>query len=109
MSVLFGEWNFDGKPADQELLSSADEMLSPFAPDALSHYQGDGIISSYHAFYTTAESRREKQPFISDSEAVIAWDGRLDNREELARELGKALSVEATDVEIVAAAFDRWS
>lgn len=108
MSVLFGEWNFDGKPVDPELVSSADEMLSPYAPDALGHYEGDGIVLAHHALHTTAESRRERQPFVSASGMVLTWDGRLDNREELIGELRNTLSTEATDVEVVAAAFDRW-
>ena len=108
MSVLFGEWNFDGKPVDPELVSSADAMLTPYAPDALSHYEGDGIVLDYHAIHTTTESRRERQPFVSASGAVLTWDGRLDNREELIGELRNTLSTEATDVEVVAAAFDRW-
>jgi len=37
----------------------------------------------YRAFHTTKESRRESQPHVSPSGAVITWDGRLDNRAEL--------------------------
>jgi len=108
MSVLFGEWNIDGKPVEPEMVSAADEILAPYAPDALSHYEGAGFVFAYHAFHTTAESRREKQPFVAASGIVLTWDGRLDNREELISELRNGLTNEATDVEIVAAAFDRW-
>ena len=50
MSVLFGEWNFDGKPVDSRVVSSTDAMLAPYAPDAHSHYKGDGIVLAYHGF-----------------------------------------------------------
>src|SRR6185437_3813883 len=51
---------------------------------------------------------REKQPHISNSGAVITWDGRLDNRGELIRELADVLTTDSTDVEIVAAAYEEW-
>lgn len=108
MSVLFGEWNFDGRPVDQEMVSAADAMLAPYAPDALDHYNGDGILLAYHAFHTTGESRREKQPFVSASGAVLTWDGRLDNREELIAELRDTVTNGATEVEVAARAYDRW-
>jgi asparagine synthase (glutamine-hydrolysing) len=108
MSVLFGEWNFDGKRVDPELLPSADAILSAYAPDALSHYYGDGIVLAYHALHTTAESRCEKQPLASVSGAVLSWDGRLDNREDLVSQLSNTVTNDTTDVEIVAAAFDCW-
>jgi asparagine synthetase B (glutamine-hydrolysing) len=107
MSILFGEWNFDRRPVDPEVLSSADALLEPYAPDAHSQYKGGGIVLTYYALHTTAESRLEKQPFVSASGAVFTWDGRLDNREELIRELRDNLT-KATDVEIVAVTFARW-
>lgn len=41
---------------------------------------------------------------------MVCWDGRLDNREELIRELKetKALNSEATDLDITAAAYVAW-
>jgi asparagine synthase (glutamine-hydrolysing) len=108
MSVLFGIWSCDGRPVDPELIRAADAMLAPYAPDGAVHYRGEGITLVQHALHTTAESRREKQAHVSNSGAVITWDGRLDNREELVRELGDTLTNHSTDVEIVGAGFDRW-
>jgi asparagine synthase (glutamine-hydrolysing) len=48
------------------------------------------------------------QPHISSSGAAITWDGRLDNRAELISEVPDALTAKSTDVEIVAAAYERW-
>lgn len=108
MSVLLGMWQFDEKPVDLETVNAAGTMLAPYAPDAHSHYIGAGITLAYHALYTTAESHYEKQPFISASGAVLTWDGRLDNREELICELAGKVTGVSTDVEIVGASFDRW-
>jgi asparagine synthase (glutamine-hydrolysing) len=109
MSVFFGIWNVTGGSADRSILTSADISLAPYAPDGLpSHYVDEQIAISYHAFHTTAESRGEQQPFISRLGSLVVWDGRLDNRKELIAELGAGLSPVSTDVQIVAAAFDRW-
>ncbi|MGA7291189.1 MAG: asparagine synthase-related protein, partial [Terriglobales bacterium] len=40
--------------------------------------------------------------------AVITWDGRLDNRADLISELRDSLTVNSTDVAIVAAAYEKW-
>jgi asparagine synthase (glutamine-hydrolysing) len=108
VSVQFGIWNFDRRPVDRQLICAADPMLAAYAPDGGSHYHGEGITLVHHALHTTAESRREKQPYIATSGAVIVWDGRLDNREELIQELEGTLTNRSTDVEIVSAGFDRW-
>ena len=63
-------------------------------------YSTGGIRILYRAFHTTKESRRQKQPHISSSGAVITWDGRLDNRADLISELRDSLTVNSTDVAI---------
>src|SRR4029077_9993036 len=50
----------------------------------------------------------EVQPHNAPSAAVLTWDGRLDNRDELVRELNAVLNTRSTDVSIVAAAYERW-
>jgi len=42
------------------------------------------------------------------SGVVITWDGRLDNRADLVHQMGNPLSMEHTDVSIVAAAYQLW-
>ena len=69
---------------------------------------GKIIWASFSAFHTTQESRREVQPYVCESGAIITWDGRLDNREQLISLVGREHSSLPTDLEIVAAAFERW-
>jgi asparagine synthase (glutamine-hydrolysing) len=45
---------------------------------------------------------------VSKSGAVLTWDGRLDNREELVAQLKKPPSSEWSDVSLVASAYERW-
>jgi len=108
MSVQFGRWNFDGRPAEPSYLEKAGRMLVPYGPDAQGAYIKDSVGILFHAFHTTKESRRETQPHLTPSGAVLTWDGRLDNRTELINELRDGLTVSATDVAIAAAAYEAW-
>jgi asparagine synthase (glutamine-hydrolysing) len=108
MSVQFGRWNFDGKPVERNYLEKVNTVLAPYGPDGASCYSIENISIVYHAFHTTRESRRESQPHITASGAVITWDGRMDNREELIRESSDVLTAASTDVAIVDAVYERW-
>ena len=85
MSVQFGRCNFDGQPVDPSTNSiEVDEMLAPYGPDNGRHlYVRDAVG------YLRAHSRPrrnpggEAEPPLTASGSFIAWDGRLDNREEL--------------------------
>jgi asparagine synthase (glutamine-hydrolysing) len=109
VSVQFGRWNFDGKPVDRDYLKKVKLAMAPYGPDGASSYCKNNISILYHALHTTKESRGEKQPHLTASGTVITWDGRLDNRAELIRELGDILTIDPTDVSIIAAAYEKWS
>lgn len=108
MSVQFGRCNFDGKPVDPKDFDEVRPVLVPYGPDGEGYVCRDNMGVLYQAFYTTKESRDEGQPHVSASGAVITWDGRLDNRQELIGRLAGRLSHKSTDLEIVGAAFERW-
>src|SRR6202453_313241 len=108
MSVQFGRWNFEGQPPAPDYIEKVSATLAPYGPDSNESYAKGGINILYRAFHTTKESHREKQPHISSSGAVITWDGRLDNRTDLISELRDSLTVNSTDVAIVAAAYEKW-
>src|SRR5258707_11969162 len=108
MSIQFGRWNFEGQPAALDYIEKVSATLAPYGPDSNESYSEGGVKILYRAFCTTKESRRETQPHISPSGAVITWDGRLDNRAELISELQDALAFDSTDVGIVAVAYEKW-
>jgi asparagine synthase (glutamine-hydrolysing) len=108
MSVQFGRWNLYGKPVDPSYLAKVKPLIAPYGPDDEGAYATTNVSILYRAFHTTKESRRETQPYITQSGGVITWDGRLDNRAELIRRLRDTLAITATDVSIVAAAYDEW-
>jgi asparagine synthase (glutamine-hydrolysing) len=108
MSVQFGTWNFEGQPPAPDYIEKVSAALAPYGPDSNESYSKGGVRILYRAFHTTKESRREKQPHVSSSGAMITWNGRLDNRAELIEELRDVLAFDSTDVAIVAAAYERW-
>jgi asparagine synthase (glutamine-hydrolysing) len=108
MSVQAGTWNFDGRPVDPKQIEDISEFLKQQGPDGESRYVNGSVVLLYRPFHTTAESRREKQPYFSHRGFILTWDGRLDNRHTLIADLRSDLEANPTDVAIVAAAFDRW-
>jgi asparagine synthase (glutamine-hydrolysing) len=108
MSVQAGVWNFDGSPADPKQIEDMSDFSKRQGRDGNSRYVDGSVALLYHPFHTTAESRREKQPHLSRRGFVLTWDGRLDDRELLIADLHSNLEAEPTDIDIVAAAFDRW-
>jgi asparagine synthase (glutamine-hydrolysing) len=107
MSVQFGECHFDGEPVDPKDLDEIRPVLAPYGPDGEGSICKDGLGVLYRAFRTTKESRNEVQPMTSRSGNVFMWDGRLDNREDLAWQLRGELSPSPTDLEIVATAYEK--
>jgi len=108
MSVQFGRCNFDGQPVNPDYLSKVMTTLLPHGTDDASTYCEGPVAVLCRAFHTTKESRREVQPYLSGLGSVIAWDGRLDNREELAHELESHNDTDVTDLALVATAYERW-
>ena len=108
MSIQFGKWNVDGRPVGNEELDKVRRILAPFASDDKGSMTHEGLAILHHAFHTTHESYREKQPVLLPSGVILTWDGRLDNREALMSELGPGTENSAPDSEIVAAAYERW-
>ena len=107
MSVQLGRLNFDGTPSDEDYLQKVNCVLAPYGPDGVTAYSKGGLNILRFAFHTTKESRLETQPHVLPSGAVITWDGRLDNPADLIGKFSDVLSNNASDVSIVAAAYER--
>src|SRR6267378_202024 len=108
MSALFGIWNLDGRPVEAHYLRQVAALLAPQGPDRESTYAKDNLGIVYSAFHTTKESRHEVQPHVTRSGVVVNWEGRLDNREELANDLAELAPNNTTDIALAALGFDRW-
>jgi asparagine synthase (glutamine-hydrolysing) len=108
MSAQFGRWTYDGRPVSPEFVERVKSLVAPYGPDGKGSYIKTGISVLYQAFHTTKESWRETQPQLTESGAVITWDGRLDDRADLIRQLRHQVSMSSTDISIVAAAYESW-
>jgi asparagine synthase (glutamine-hydrolysing) len=108
VSVQAGIWNLNDEPIRREWLTGISSELERFGPDSEAIHTSGSIGMLYRAFHTTAESRFEQQPVISAAGRTYIWDGRLDNRDELLKQLGSAFAEPSTDADISAKAFDQW-
>src|SRR6266436_2211676 len=108
MSVQFGRWNWEGQAPATGYIEKVNAVLAPYGPDGNNSYSKGGVQILYRAFHTTKESWRETQPHTSPSGAVITWDGRLDNRDDLVSELRDVLALDSADASIVEAAYEKW-
>lgn len=108
MGVQFGKWNFAGERPAPRYLEKVEALLAPHGPDGTRCYSQGGVSILYGAFHSTGESRGEIQPQVTRSGAVVTWDGRLDNREELVASLRDDLPMASPDAAIVCAAYERW-
>ncbi|MCU1300729.1 MAG: hypothetical protein JWQ87_1013 [Candidatus Sulfotelmatobacter sp.] len=107
MSVQFGKCNLDGKPVDPRDLDRVRSVVTPYGPDGEGYLCRENFGILYRAFHTTKESRNEVQPRVSGSGAVMTWDGRLDNREDIIGQLHGKVSADSTDLEIATAAYEQ--
>src|SRR6266540_837661 len=105
MSALGGIYYFNNRPVARSSLISLGEKLSSHGPDGGSEVVSGSIGMVYRAFHTNRESRLEKQPLVSREGHILAWDGRLDNREEMISLLRQELNGDQTDVSIAMAAY----
>jgi asparagine synthase (glutamine-hydrolysing) len=108
MSVQFGRWNLNGGTVDPDYLDLVDADLLRYGPDGRTSHDTVSLSIRYYAFHTTKESHGEGQPYVCPCGAIMTWDGRLDNRADLIGALGDPLTVNSTDVAIVARAYEKW-
>jgi asparagine synthase (glutamine-hydrolysing) len=85
--------------------------LAHRGPDGIEHWQRRLVALGQCMFRTTPESLAEHQPHTNEDESlVLVMDGRVDNREELRRDLLGCGSVlrDRTDGELVLRAYEVW-
>src|SRR5258708_3077052 len=109
MSALGGIYCFGEAVVDQEMLARHGRSLSARGPDGGRDLRARHVGGPYRAVHTHRESRMEDQPYVSQSGRILVWDGRLDNREEIARLTRTTCCSSTTDVELVMAAYERWT
>lgn len=105
MHTQFGLWNFDGQPVARAHIARVKSIVDPPSTESWREFACSGI----HLLHLHEnEEAAADQPFRTPSGCLFLWDGRLDSRPELVEALSGEVSRDASDVEVVAAAYQRW-
>jgi len=109
MSGIVGLWNLDGRPVEETLLVRLGERLAHRGQDAGLWVDGAAGLAC-RLSRSTPEAARETQPLVDSSGAVLVFDGRLDNREELVRLLRDSAGIasDCPDPALVLAAYEAF-
>jgi asparagine synthase (glutamine-hydrolysing) len=105
MSVIAGIHYFDRRPIADAFACRVSEALQQYAADGSAVHSEPGLLMVHQAVHVTPEDGHSHQPLVSRRGTVLTWDGRLDNREEIARTLGRP-DHGVSDAELVLEAWD---
>jgi asparagine synthase (glutamine-hydrolysing) len=111
MSGIAGIIHFDSKPVEPGLIEKMIRAMAHRGPDGINHWVKGSVALGQCMLRTTPESLEEHQPLTNeDKSLVLVFDGRLDNREELGKELLKQGVWQRTwsDAELVLGAYQLW-
>ncbi len=111
MGAIFGQWRFDGSAPPRSELDRMAESMRGRAPDGVRYLDAGPVALGHGALCLYREDRFDRQPVCGDDAGLmLVADGRLDNREVLAEELGidSASLAETADSAIILAAYRRW-
>lgn len=111
MSGIAGIIRFDGAPVEPGLVEKMTAAMAHRGPDGIHHWVKGSVALGQCMLRTTPESLEEKQPLSNEDESlVLVMDGRVDNWEELRRELlGRgAVLRDRSDAELVLRAYEVW-
>lgn len=111
MSGIAGIIHFDGRPVAPGQVEAMTAAMHYRGPDGIHHWRRGNVALGQCMLCTTPESLEETQPLTNEDESlVLVMDGRVDNWEELRRELlgkGAVLRTRA-DAELVLRAYEVW-
>jgi asparagine synthase (glutamine-hydrolysing) len=102
-------YNLDGRPADRGIFERMLQATAHRGPDGCGHWIDGPIAMGVQMFHTTPEAVHETQPLSDpDGRYRLVFDGRVDNRKELADAIRARGSIlrDDTDVELVLRAFE---
>ncbi len=111
MSAIAGIIQFDGRPVDRATLERMQTVLTPYGRDVQNHVHHGSAAFLRTLLRTTPEDSLDHQPLVhAESGTTLLFDGRIDNRDELAQALGSSAADTAllADSDLVLRACLRW-
>ena len=109
MSGLTGVWNLDGRPIERRLIDTIGSKIAHRGEDHAGVWFRSDLAFAARVRRVTPQSVHERQPLIDLNGNALVFDGRLDNRDELLRQLpDSVLHSASSDADIVFQAFRAW-
>ena len=107
MSAIFGIINKSGALVDKALADKMQTSLLPRAVDGKNIYHNGNIMFGHHKLIVHSRQTNEQQP-LDYNDCIITSDARIDNIEELTKELELTSSTNITDSFIILNAYKKW-
>jgi asparagine synthase (glutamine-hydrolysing) len=111
MSGIVGIYYPDGRPVERSEVENMLNTISHRGPDGFGIWTDGPVGLGHQMLHTTPESLHEKLPLTNRrGDLAITADARIDNREELFRELDLNGRPRETipDSEVILAAYEKW-
>jgi asparagine synthase (glutamine-hydrolysing) len=110
LSAIAGLWRLDGRPGAAADCGRMLAALAPFGADAVDAWDCGDLALGRRLHRVLPEDAFDRQPLRCPDGLVLVADLRLDNRGELAAQLGigAALLREMSDAAMLLAAYQRW-
>jgi asparagine synthase (glutamine-hydrolysing) len=108
MSGIAAIFSRDGRPVDERKVAAMLAAIPYRGPDGMRICAATKVVLGHAKLTVTAEEEAETQPLVSPrSGCTVVADARLDNRDELLRQL-PARTPAATDAELILRAYEAW-
>ena len=109
MSTVFAVFRRDGENVESHEIDAMLSAEPEHGVDGQNSWSGGCAALAHQHLWITPEEQGEQQPLeVADGRYAISFDGRMDNREELRRELSLPLDMPATDAFLVLHAYMAW-
>lgn len=108
MSIIFGVHTYANEPISERELVDLARPTERYALRRLSLRIENDLGMGFQGYLTHQRSNLESQPFLDSRGNMLAFDGRLDNYEELTKQLDIRTAEETPDSRVVLSAFERW-
>lgn len=111
MTAIAGIIRLDGAPIDNAEVERMRGLLTPYGRDAQDTWRRGSAALVRTLLRTTPEDSLDRQPLVAPAgDTVLLFDGRLDNRDELAHALGlsKPETARLADSDLALRACLRW-
>ncbi|MFV9483979.1 asparagine synthase-related protein [Christiangramia sp. ASW11-125] len=95
MSAIFGIIDFEGRPIQDEWITSMQKDLAHRGPDRQAIYREESMFFGHMLLQVTPESIYDKSPYEEDGFVITAY-ARLDEREAIMDRIGTPLSKRET-------------